>query len=179
MESRSASAAEKQDALTSAINKKGRLKMKVREVLDKINKTLECKSIAEKTLKNKTETKNYTGEGVAENYSPYANQTSSQESMTRETAYRAFPEDVVIGWIGQIDGQIRCEILGEDPKSVTLPKWEEDTLAVPDAYCSVYYYYCMAMATLAVGNVADYYRLMDMFEAAMGVYAKSVIRNRG
>ena len=152
--------------------------MKIREVLDKINKTLECKSVAETTLKNKNETKNYSGEGVTEAFSPYANQISLQEKITKEIEYKAISEEVLIGWRGQIDGQIRCELMGERPEEVKLPRWEEDTLAVPDPYCSVYYYYCLAMASLALGDSADYYRLMDMYEATFNLFAKSLMRSR-
>ena len=152
--------------------------MKVREILESVNKTLECKAVSEETVKIVSENRNIDGSIVQESTYPYFNQISSQENVTKEKKFTTIPDEVKIGWIGQIDGRIRCEILGEDPKSVTLPRWEEDVLAAPDAYCEVYYYHCLAMAAITVGDDANYNRIIKLYNGAYDLYAKSVIRNR-
>ena len=152
--------------------------MKVREVLESINKMLECKSVSEETVKTVSENRNIDGDSGQDSAYPYFNQISSQENVAKEKVYKTIPDEVKIGWIGQIDGQIRCEVLGEDPGTVALPKWEEDELAVPDAYCAVYYYYCLAMSSLLVGDDMNYNRTIKLFNDTYDLYAKSVIRSR-
>jgi hypothetical protein len=87
-------------------------------------------------------------------------------------------DELKISWIGQLDGQIRCEILGEDPEKVILPKWEEDDLAVPDAYSALYFYHVLALIALLRGNTQEYEKFCQERDGVMTKYAKFVIRNR-
>lgn len=152
--------------------------MKIREVLEKVNKTLECKSYREETVKNRIETRNYEGNTALEGSAPYVNQIDFQENVSKDRSQRAIPEEVVIGWIGQTDARIRCELLREDPANVVVPVWEEDELAVPDAYCSVYYYYCLAMSAITCGDSSDYNRFWVLYNEEFNAYARSIVRNR-
>ena len=157
---------------------KGRFNMKIREVLNRTGRMLECKGMVEETVKSRNETRNYGDDIATEEVSAYIKEINSTENVVKEKTLKVIPDDVKIGWIGQLDGQIRCEILHEDPQKVTLPTWEEDDLCVPDAYCSVYYYHVLAMSELLTGSQSDYKRMCDVRDEALNMYAKSVIRAR-
>ena len=87
-------------------------------------------------------------------------------------------DEVKIGWIGDLDGRVQCELLKRNDDELTLPVGEEDELSVPDAYCGVYLLYLIAMIELSLGNYDAYIKLIKEHEYALEIYAKHIIRTR-
>lgn len=87
-------------------------------------------------------------------------------------------DDVKIGWIGQIEGMVLCEILGKHPEKVVLPQWDEDELAIPEAYSRIYLLHVIAMMELVAGNSEIYSQLCIERDAMLKSYAKYVLRSR-
>ena len=89
-----------------------------------------------------------------------------------------FTDQIKIGWIGDVEGRVLCEIHKMSPEAVTLPKGSGDTLTVPESYSRVYLLYIAAMSELSLGHNEAYLQLFSEFEAAMSMYAKHYIRTR-
>ena len=87
-------------------------------------------------------------------------------------------DDVKIGWVGQIEGRVLCEVLGRRPEDIVLPQWDEDELAIPDAYAKAYVLHVVAMMELSAGNCETYSLLCVERDALLGSYAKYVLRSR-
>ena len=156
--------------------------MKLREVLDRINDSADSKKAVDESKVNRSESKVTSGDTVigadGAGGGSYTNETEYSETVTKERTIGEIPDELKISWIGQLDGQIRCEIFGEKPENVTLPKWEEDELAVPDAYSALYFYHVLAMIALLRGNTKEYDKFCHERDSVMTQYAKCVIRSR-
>ena len=156
--------------------------MKLREVLDRINESADSKRAVDESKVNRIENKvssGDTGYGVdGSGAGTYTNEVEYTETVTKERVVGEISDELKISWIGQLDGQIRCEVFGEKPENVTIPKWEEDELSVPDAYSALYFYHVLAMIALLRGNTQEYDKFCRERDCVMKQYAKCVIRNR-
>ncbi len=81
-------------------------------------------------------------------------------------------------WLGEVEGRVRVELLGEDPSS--LPTFASDVprdteLAVPSPYDRLYWLYHLAMCDYLSGDAARYENSAAMFNesyAGFGRYLK-------
>ena len=86
-----------------------------------------------------------------------------------------FPEAVKRRFLGEVEGKVRVELLGEEPDSVA---WEdglapEDTeLAVPSPYDQLYWLYLSAMMDYASGDIARYENTAILFNTVYQGYGK-------
>lgn len=87
-------------------------------------------------------------------------------------------DEVKIGWIGELDGRVQCELMKMNADEVQIPVSEDDTLIVPDPYGEVYLLYLVAMIEMTAANYDAYTKLMKEHEYAFESYAKHVIRTR-
>ncbi len=156
--------------------------MKIREILDRISESADSKKAVDESKVNRSESKVTSGDTVigadGVGGEAYTSESEYSETVTKERLIGEISDELKISWIGQLDGQIRCEILGEDPEKVILPKWEEDDLAVPDAYSALYFYHVLALIALLRGNTQEYEKFCQERDGVMTKYAKFVIRNR-
>jgi hypothetical protein len=87
-------------------------------------------------------------------------------------------DEVKIGWLGQVEGRVLCEILGCDPKDAVLPQWDENVLSLPDAYSQAYLMHILAMLSLSEGKYEEYCSFSNEREMLIGAYARFVLRSR-
>ena len=87
-------------------------------------------------------------------------------------------DDVKIGWLGQIEGRVLCEIMGCDPHDAVLPQWDENVLALPDSYAQTYLLHVLAMLSLSEGKSDEYVAFCSERDKLLNSYAKYVIRSR-
>ena len=87
-------------------------------------------------------------------------------------------DDVKIGWLGQVEGRALCEILGCNPSDAVLPQWDENVLAIPDAYAQAYVMHILAMLALSEGKYNEYTSFCNEREVLISAYARYVLRSR-
>lgn len=85
-------------------------------------------------------------------------------------------------WLGDLEGMVRVELLGESPESLTqftvngvLPIGA--SLKVPYPYDRLYWLYLVAMVEQAQGDTNRYAGAAAMFNTAYNSYAKWLKRN--
>ena len=85
------------------------------------------------------------------------------------------PETVKLRFLGEIEGKVRVELLGEDPGMVAVldSSTPVDTeLAVPHPYDQLYWLYLLAMMDYVSGDLARYENTATLFNAAYQNYGK-------
>lgn len=87
----------------------------------------------------------------------------------------SFPEAVKRRFLGEVEGKVRVELLGEEPESV-LPLDEttpaDTELAAPAPYDQLYRFYIAAMMEHTCGDVARYENTASLFNAVYQSYGK-------
>ena len=87
----------------------------------------------------------------------------------------AVDPSVRMRWLGEIEGRVRVELLGEDP--ATLPEINSDTpedteLAAPAPYDRLYWLHHLAMCNCLAGNVARYENTAAMFNETYASFGR-------
>ena len=87
----------------------------------------------------------------------------------------ALPGAVKLRFLGEIEGRVRVELLGEEPDRMTV--FDESTpadteLSAPHPYDQLYWLYVAAMIDYASGDLARYENTATLFNAAYGNYGK-------
>lgn len=87
----------------------------------------------------------------------------------------ALPEAVKRRFLGEAEGKVRVELLGEAPDAI--PVIDETTppdteLAAPAPYDQLYWLYIAAMMDYTLGDVARYENTASLFNAVYGSYGK-------
>ncbi len=82
-------------------------------------------------------------------------------------------------WLGEIEGRVRVELLGEDP--ATLPFIGADTatntlLSVPAPYDRLYWLHHLAMCDYLSGDTARYENTAALFNEAYAGYGRFLKR---
>ena len=85
------------------------------------------------------------------------------------------PDGVKLRLLGEVEGKVRVELLGEDPH--TVPAFDEDTsldleLSAPHPYDQLYWQYLLAMLCHATGDTARYENVAVLFNASYLSYGK-------
>ncbi len=86
---------------------------------------------------------------------------------------------VRLHWLGEVEGRVRVELLGEDP--ATLTAFASDTprdtvLAVPSPYDRLYWLHHLAMCDYLLGDAARYENAAAMFNEAYASYGRFLKR---
>lgn len=86
-----------------------------------------------------------------------------------------FPEAVKLRLLGEVEGKVRVELLGEDPAAA--PVFDEDTsvdteLSAPHPYDQLYRQYLLAMLCHAAGDNARYENMAALFNASYLSYGR-------
>ncbi len=84
-------------------------------------------------------------------------------------------------WLGEVEGRIRVELLGEDPAA--LPVFGSDLprdtpLAAPSPYDRLYWMYHLAMCDYLAGDTARYENAAALFNEAYASYGR-YLKRRG
>ena len=82
---------------------------------------------------------------------------------------------VKLRFLGEIEGKVRVELLGESPDGdcdFTLDTPTETELCVPHPYDQLYLLYVMAMVDYVSGDIARYENGAAMFNTAYQSYGK-------
>ena len=87
-------------------------------------------------------------------------------------------EDIKLGWLGDAEGRVLCEIKKESVKDVTLIACGDDELSVPSPYSKMYSMYLVAMICFVKGEYEAYVKANQQYERAFSDYAKYCIRTR-
>ena len=82
---------------------------------------------------------------------------------------------VRLRWLGEIEGRVRVELLGEDP--TTLSEINRDTptatvLAVPAPYDRLYWLHHLAMCNCLAGDSARYENAAAMFNESYASFGR-------
>lgn len=82
-------------------------------------------------------------------------------------------------WLGEIEGRVRVELLGQSPD--TLPRFTPETprsteLCVPPPYDRLYWMYYMAMLDYLSGNAVRYENAAALFNEAYAGYGRYLKR---
>ena len=85
------------------------------------------------------------------------------------------PAEVKLRLLGEVEGKVLVELLGEDPKSA--PVFGADTpadtrLSAPHPYDQLYWQYLLAMLSHACGDTARYENAAILFNATYQSYGK-------
>ena len=88
------------------------------------------------------------------------------------------PDSVKIGWIAELDGKLRCEVLCTPIDEIVAVTGEDDELCAPRVYARVYTLYLAAMTELYGGKEDAYNTVMREYDRAYGEYAKFCLRQR-
>ncbi len=93
----------------------------------------------------------------------------------------SFPEAVKRSFLGEVEGKVRVELLGEEPDPVAfLPASApgDTVLTAPAPYDQLYWLYVTAMMDYAGGDIARYENTAALFNAVYQSYGKW-LRRRG
>lgn len=85
------------------------------------------------------------------------------------------PRAVKLRFLGEIEGKVRVELLGEDPSAGLLIR--EDTpvdteLSAPPPYDQLYWQYLLAMLSYVLGDMAGFENAASLFNASYQSYGK-------
>ena len=85
------------------------------------------------------------------------------------------PRAVKLRFLGEIEGKVRVELLGEEPP--VQPLFREDTpaetvLSVPQPYDQLYWQYLLAMLSHTLGDTARFENAASLFNASYQSYGK-------
>ena len=85
------------------------------------------------------------------------------------------PEAVKLRLLGEVEGKVRVELLGEEP--MTAPLFHAGTprdteLSAPHPYDQLYWQYLLAMLCHTCGDVARYENTAVLFNASYQSYGK-------
>lgn len=91
----------------------------------------------------------------------------------------AVPRATKCRWLGELEGRVRVELLGNTPEQQTAPDETADgdtELSVPFPYDQIYWMYLTALLEYARGDSARYEIGAALFNAAYRNYAKYLVR---
>lgn len=87
----------------------------------------------------------------------------------------ALPEAVKLRFLGEVEGRVRVELLGEEPNTMAVfdASTSADTeLSAPHPYDQLYWLYVVAMMDYISGDLARYENTATLFNAAYQNYGK-------
>ncbi len=86
---------------------------------------------------------------------------------------------VRLHWLGEVEGRVRVELLGEDPATLSAmtPDTPRDTvLAVPPPYDRLYWLHHLAMCDCLYGDTARYENTAALFNEAYASFGRYLKR---
>ena len=107
---------------------------------------------------------------------------TQKEAIALATAVRphALPEDLLLHFLGELEGRIAAEVRHESPKGELSPvKGKRNALSVPAPFDRLYWTYLVAMIDLSVGDTQAYQTSLQLFEEAYRAYACHYQRAKG
>lgn len=100
-----------------------------------------------------------------------ANKTVSEVlAQTRAVRPDLYTDEQMTGWLSEVDGQLRAELLGEEPEPYEFPADANRELLVPFPYDRLYHLYLIAMTDLYNRDTDLYANDMSAYNAAMQEY---------
>lgn len=85
------------------------------------------------------------------------------------------PADMKLRFLGEVEGRVRVELLGEDPSAVSVLTSRTPTgteLTVPYPFDQLYWQYLLAMLGYVSGDTARYENAALLFNASYQSYGK-------
>ena len=80
-------------------------------------------------------------------------------------------------WIIALDGRLRAEVLGAQPRALTWPEDADAELSAAAPYGELYVLWCAAQLDLASGETARYFNSSAAFEKLFDAFKRQSAKN--
>ena len=93
-------------------------------------------------------------------------------SLLDELRPNAAAAETKAAWAIALDGRLRAEVLGAEPRPLSYPEDADSELTAAGPYGELYPLWCAAQLDLASGETARYFNSMAAFEKLLDAYKR-------